>query len=92
MKKGKTKKLKRVKKNKNLYQQLEKKKQRGVQKRLYFKRWIEILLWIALFGSLFVISSECSNTSMFLKSKLIAIIIFSISSYLLNKYSRLINK
>lgn len=91
MKKGKTKILERVKKNKNLYQQLEK-KTKGVQKRLYFKRWIEVILWITLFGSLFVISSECSNTSMFLKSKLIAIIIFSISSYLLNKYSRLINK
>ena len=89
MKKGKTKILKREEKNKKLYSQQEKEKG---GKRLYFKKWIEIILWIALFGSLFVISSECSNTSMFLKSKLIAIIIFSISSYLLNKYSRLMNK
>ena len=91
MKKGKTKILERVKKNKNLYQQLEQ-KTKGVQKRLYFKRWVEAILWVIVIGSFYVLCSEVTSTSMFFKSKLIAFPIFAIATYLLNKYSRLINK
>ena len=77
----------RIEKNNYLYNKKETKK-----KRLYFKKWVDILLNVIEILLIFFICAECSSTSMFFKSKLICMILLAINTYLINKYSKLFNK
>lgn len=58
-------------------------------KKVYFKKWVDVVLGIIQTILLILLGSEVDNTFIFVISKLIFIILFMLNSYLLIKYSRI---
>jgi len=56
-------------------------------KKRYLKRWVEVVLTIILLLSLIVLGSE--SNKYFVISKIISIVIFLISGYILCKYTKI---
>ncbi len=58
-------------------------------KRVYFKKWVDVVLGIMQTILLILLGSEVDNTFIFVISKLIFLTLFILNSYLLIKYSRI---
>lgn len=61
-------------------------------KRLYFRRWVDVVLVIIETMLLLLLGSEIDNTFIFVISKLIFMVLFILNSYLLLKYSRIVRE
>lgn len=59
-------------------------------KKIYLKRWVEVVIVSIQFILFMILGSECDDLKIFIVSKIIALIIFVINSAILFKYSRLV--
>lgn len=57
-------------------------------KKVYLKKWVEVVLVLLLIGAMLVLGGECNNFTVFVASKVIAIIIIFWIIYILIKYGR----
>lgn len=57
-------------------------------KKVYLKKWVEVVLVLLLIGAMLVLGGECSNFTVFVASKVIAIIIIFWIIYILIKYGK----
>lgn len=57
-------------------------------KKVYLKKWVEVVLVLLLIGAMLILGGECSNFTIFMVSKVIAIIIIFWIIYILVKYGR----
>ena len=55
-------------------------------KRRYLKKWVEVVLAIIMLASLVVMGAEVEKY--FVISKLIALVVFALNSYILVKYTK----
>ena len=58
-------------------------------KKVYFRKWVDVVLGIIQTILLILLGSEVDNTFIFVISKLIFMILFILNGYLLLKYSRI---
>lgn len=58
-----------------------------MKKRRYLKKWVEVVLAMVLLMSLMVLGGE--SETFFITSKLISLMIFLISGYILSKYTKI---
>lgn len=54
-----------------------------------FKQWVVNTLIVINFITIMFMSGECEDMTLFISSKLIALVIFAFNNYLLFKYSNL---
>lgn len=59
-------------------------------KRLYFRKWVDVVLGIIETMLLVMLGSEVDNTFIFIISKLIFMTLFILNGYLILKYSRIV--
>lgn len=59
-------------------------------KKVYFKKWVDIVLVVIQMMLIMLLGSEVDNTFIFVISKLIFLTLFILNSYILIKYSRII--
>lgn len=60
-------------------------------KRLYFRKWVDVVLGLIEVMLLLLLGSEVDNTFIFVISKLIFMALFILNGYLLLKYSRIVD-
>ena len=58
-------------------------------KKVYLKRWVEVVLIIIQFLLVMIMAGDCDNLKVFIISKVIALFIFVIIHIIMTKYSRL---
>ena len=58
-------------------------------KKVYFRKWVDVVLGIIQTILLILLGSEVDNTFIFVISKLIFMVLFILNGYLLLKYSRI---
>lgn len=58
-------------------------------KKVYFKKWVDVVLVFIQMMLIMLLGSEVDNTFIFVISKLIFLGLFILNSYLLIKYSRI---
>lgn len=59
-------------------------------KKVYFKKWVDIVLVVIQMMLIMLLGSEVDNTFIFVISKLIFLTLFILNSYILIKYSRIV--
>lgn len=59
-------------------------------KRLYFRKWVDVVLGLVEVMLLLLLGSEVDNTFIFVISKLIFMVLFILNGYLILKYSRIV--
>ena len=57
-------------------------------RKMRLKRWVEVVLGVIAFMAFCVMCSECDDMAIFVISKIIAVIVFGVSTGILNEYSR----
>ena len=76
----------------NRYANIKLEKERiNKMKRLYFRKWVDVVLVIIETMLLLLLGSEVDNTFIFVISKLIFMVLFILNGYLLLKYSRIVD-
>lgn len=60
-----------------------------MNKRLYIKNWIQVLLIIINVIAILIMGSDCEDLNLFITSHLLAGLVFGINSLILLKYGRL---
>lgn len=60
-------------------------------KRLYFRKWVDVVLVFIQMMLVILLGSEVDDLSIFVLSKIIFMAIFILNSYLLLKYSRIVD-
>ena len=74
----------------NRYGNIKLEKERiNKMKRLYFRKWVDVVLVIIETMLLLLLGSEIDNTFIFVISKLIFMVLFILNGYLILKYSRI---
>ena len=61
-------------------------------KRLYFRKWVDVVLGLIEVMLLLLLGSEVDNTFIFVISKIIFMALFILNGYLLLKYSRIVEE
>ena len=59
-------------------------------KKVYFKKWVDVVLVVIQMILIMLLGSEVDNTFIFVISKLIFLTLFILNSYILIKYSRIV--
>ena len=59
-------------------------------KKVYFKKWVDVVLVVIQMLLIMLLGSEVDNTFIFVISKLIFLGLFILNSYILIKYSRIV--
>ena len=59
-------------------------------KKVYFKKWVDVVLVVIQMMLIMLLGSEVDNTFIFVISKLIFLTLFILNSYILIKYSRIV--
>ena len=59
-------------------------------KKIYLKKWVEVVIIFMQVILFMVLGSECEDLKVFIISKLVALTLFIINSMILFKYSRLV--
>lgn len=57
-------------------------------KKITIKRWLEVLIYIVITISLFVMGSECNDIKIFIISHLIALVVFIICVIIIALYGK----
>lgn len=74
----------------NRYGNIKLGKEKIEMKRLYFRKWVDVVLGLIEVMLLLLLGSEVDNTFIFVISKLIFMALFILNGYLLLKYSRIV--
>lgn len=59
-------------------------------KKVYFKKWVDVVLVFIQMMLIMLLGSEVDNTFIFVVSKIIFLALFILNSYILLKYSRIV--